>query len=307
MKNVLIIGGSYFVGRVFVEELLKEKGYSVYVLNRGRIPIKKEGVNEIVCDRHDTELVKTSLPALDWHAVVDFCAYTAEDIRSMISVLPEGRVRQYIFISTASIYEKTRELPVREDASKLTGPQPELGPFADYGYKKWLSEIELEKQCGEKDIRYTVIRPAFIYGKYNYAPRESYFFDLITSNSPIVIPENDLPLFSFVSVWDTAKIITGCLESDDVLNRAFNAAADDLVSYRWLVEVLETVSEKKLAVEERSVDSIIEKQVPLPFPLDEHLVYSGALIQGCLDFQYTGFLEGMKETYRFYLIGKGLS
>ena len=43
MKNVLIIGGSYFVGRVFVEELLKEQGYSIYVLNRGRIPIRKEG------------------------------------------------------------------------------------------------------------------------------------------------------------------------------------------------------------------------------------------------------------------------
>jgi nucleoside-diphosphate-sugar epimerase len=306
MKNVLIIGGSYFVGRVFVEELLKKQGYSIYVLNRGRIPIKKEGVTEIVCDRHDTGLVETSLPDLEWHAVVDFCAYTAEDIRGMISVLPADKVRQYIFISTSSIYEKTWDFPVREDAAKLTGPQPELGPFADYGYNKWLSEIELEKQCGEKDISYTVIRPAFIYGKYNYAPRESYFFDLITEGKPVVIPENDLPLFSFVSVWDTAGIIIGCLKSSDVLNRAFNAAADDLVSYRRLVEVLETVSEKKLTVEELSVDEILEKQVPLPFPIDEHLVCSGSLIQECLDFQYTGFLEGMKETYRFYLIGKGL-
>ena len=90
------------------------------------------------------------------------------------------------------------------------------------------------------------------------------------------------------------------------MNRAFNAAAGDLVSYRRLVEVLETVSEKKLKVEEMCVDEITEKQVPLPFPVDEHLVYSGALIQECLDFKYTGFLEGMKETYRFYRIGKGL-
>ena len=88
--------------------------------------------------------------------------------------------------------------------------------------------------------------------------------------------------------------------------RAFNAAAGDLVSYRRLVEVLETVSEKKLKVEEMSVDEIMEKQVPLPFPINEHLVYSGALIQEFLDFKYTGFLEGMKETYRFYRIGKGL-
>jgi 2'-hydroxyisoflavone reductase len=306
MKNVLVIGGSYFLGRVFVEELLKMGGYSIHVLNRGRIPIRKEGVSEIVCDRHDTAKVRSSLPGLEWHAVVDFCAYTAEDIQGMVSSLPRGRVRQYIYISTASVYEKTWDIPVREEAPKLTGPQPELGPFADYGYNKWLAETELEKQCGNGDIKFTIIRPAFIYGKYNYAPRESYFFDLITEGKPVIVPENNLPLFSFVSVWDTALITAGCLESGAVHGRAFNASAPELVSYRRLVEVFETVTEKELDVEEMSVEDIIEKQVPLPFPLDEHLVYSGALIQECLDFRYTGFLDGMRETYRCYLAGKGL-
>ncbi|MFA4910212.1 MAG: hypothetical protein WC649_04135 [Desulfobacteria bacterium] len=55
MKNILIIGGSYFVGRVFVEELVKEAGYSIYVVNRGNVPLNMEGVHEIVCDRNDVD------------------------------------------------------------------------------------------------------------------------------------------------------------------------------------------------------------------------------------------------------------
>jgi hypothetical protein len=67
-----------------------------------------------------------------------------------------------------------------------------------------------------------------------YAPGESYFFDLIIEEKPVIVPKNDLPLFSFVSVWDTALITAGCLESSDVHGRAFNAAAPDLVSWRAL-------------------------------------------------------------------------
>jgi hypothetical protein len=55
-----------------------------------------------------------------------------------------------------------------------------------------------------------------------------------------------------------------------------------------------------------AVEQINEEQFPLPFPLNEHLIYSGALSQGILGFQYTSFLGGMRETYRYYLIGRGL-
>ena len=42
-------------------------------------------------------------------------------------------------------------------------------------------------------------------------------------------------------------------------------------------------------------------------PLDEHLVYSGTLVQSIMDFSYTPFVEGMRETYRYYRTGHGLS
>ena len=307
MKNILVLGGSYFVGRVFVEELLKLDGYKVYVLNRGNIPIRRGEVTEIVCDRHDRDGMKRLLPDVEWCAVVDFCAYTAEDISSTLSVLLPGKAGQYIYVSTCSVYAPTHELPVGEHAEKLTGPQPELGPFADYGFNKWQAELELERRTEELGIPFTSIRPAFIYGKYNYAPRESYFFDLIVNDNAITIPAENLSLFSFVSVWDVARILLGCLENEGSFNRAFNASAEELVSYRWLVEVFESILGREVLTQEKSIEEIEEMQVPLPFPLTEHLIYSGKLIQSILDFSYTPLLEGMRETYRYYRIGRGLS
>lgn len=307
MKNILIIGGSYFAGRVFVEELLKEKDYSIYVLNRGNIPIRREEVKEIVCDRHDLDEMRRLLPDIDWCAVVDFCAYAPEDISSILSVLPADRIGQYIYISTCSVYSRTSELPIREEAPKLTGAQPELGPFANYGFNKRCAELELENLALEHGMPFTSIRPAFIYGKYNYAPRESYFFDLIVKGEPISIPKDNLALFSFVSVWDVARIILGCLENKESFNRAFNASAEELLSYRRLMDVFEIITGKELLIQEKTIEEIEKSQIPLPFPLDEHLIYSGTLIRSIVDFTYTPFVDGMGETYRYYRIGHGLS
>jgi nucleoside-diphosphate-sugar epimerase len=306
MRDVLILGGSYFVGRVFLEELLKRGGYRIHVLNRGNIPIRRDEVVEIVCDRHDLEGMKSLLPSKEWHTVVDFCAYTREDIAGSLSVLTADRIGRYLYISTASVYAHTSDLPIGEDAPKLTGPQPELGPIADYGYNKWLAELELRSTCDESGVSHISIRPAIIYGKYNYAPRESYFFDLIVKDEPIVIPENGLSLFSFVSVWDVARIIIGCMEKDFTTGQAFNASSGDLVSYDRLVQVFEKVTGKRLRVEHRSVEEIDNLQIPLPFPLIEHLVYDGTRVQKALDFQYTSLLNGMGEAYRYYKLGRGL-
>lgn len=304
MKNVLVIGGSYFAGRVFVEELAKESDYCIYVLNRGSRPLNMEGVTEIVCDRNNAAQLKENIPSEKWDAVVDFCAYYPNDIEGTLSALSQHDVGQYIYISTSSVYKETLTIPVMEDAPKLAETQPELGPYSDYAFNKWLSEVRLMELCAGMNIPYTSLRPAIIYGKYNYAPRESYFFDLIHQNKTIALPDNLLPLFTFVSVWDVARIIIACIGNEKAFDRAFNLAAPDLVSYRRLIEVLGEIMEKKIRVRTMSVKAIDERKIPLPFPLDNHLIYSGALIQQVLSIEYTPFVEGMRKTYQFY-VGSG--
>ena len=300
MKNILILGGSYFAGRVFVEELLKESDYDIFVFNRGHVPLNMAGVTEIVGDRRNEAEIVKGMPLMDWHAVIDFCGEAEGDIAKMLEFLP-SKIDHYVYISTTSIYENTTNLPVSEDAPKLSGPQPELGPLAaGYAFNKWLCERKLQFECPRRGIAYTCLRPVIIYGPYNYAPRETYFFDLISNNEPVIVPDNDLPLFNFLYVVDLAKIIQECIGNRDVFNQAFNVCSEQLVSYQGLMDAFEKVCSKKISIRKLSVPEIEEMQIPLPFPLDSHLVYSGTKLQRLLAFEYTSIEDGMKSTYDYY-------
>ena len=299
-KNILIIGGSYFYGRLFTETMARDGGYRICIVNRGNNPLNIGDVKEIVCDRKDLSGLKKRLPQLKWDAVVDFCAYTPLDAQCLLSALSKKQIRQYVLISTVSIYGNTRDLPIDEDSAKLTGPQPELGPAARYGYDKLLTEQFVASHCRQHQIPYTILRPAIIYGKYNYAPRERCFFDLIASNKTIILPEIDLPLFQFVSVWDAVRILRLCIGNPETFGRAFNLSGPDLVSYGRLVEVIESVTGLETKTRYMSATAIDDMRVPLPFPLNGHLIYNGSRIQRSLVFSYMSFMEGMQRTWEWY-------
>ena len=299
MKKVLVIGGSYFAGRVFVEELRKKKDVEIHIFNRGHLRLGFDGVTEHRGDREDAAQIRSAIPEQDWDAVVDFCGYNPSHIEKMIANVP-GKINQYIFISTTTVCQNSWELPIQEDAPKLSGPQPEMGSMANYGYDKWLAECALRQAGVRGGIAYTVLRPAIIYGFYNYAPRERYFFDLLREGKPLVIPQGGLALFSFIWVVDMAQLLIRCIGEEKVYNQDFNLSSDELVSYPRIVEVLEEITGKKIDVVYKSVDYINKEQIPLPFPLDEHLVYSGSKLQRLFNFDYTPFKTGMREAFEYY-------
>ena len=142
--------------------------------------------------------------------------------------------------------------------------------------------------------------PTFIYGKYNYAPREGYFFDLLEGDKTIILPDNELALFTFVAVWDVARAIIGCIGNQEAYAKAYNLCSEDLVSYQRLMEVLRIVTDKPIGTETMSIERIEAQGIPLPFPIDEHLVYSGTRITKDMGFSYMPFLEGMMATYAWY-------
>lgn len=298
MKNIIIIGGSYFAGRIFVEELIKTKEYNIHVFNRGNVPLKKKIV-ELKGDRENTEDIKSRIPDMNWDVLVDFCAYNPDHISNMINFLP-GSLKHYIFISTTTIYENVLELPVTEDAPKVTAPQPELGPYADYGYNKWLSECRLKEECAKKGIEFTVLRPSIIYGEYNYAPRESWFFDLIRDEKPLIVPEPGLALFNFVYVVDLARILIKSILNENMYNQGLNVASEELVSYPRIYDVLKNISKKDFETIAMDFETINSKMIQMPFPPDIHLIYSGKKLQDILGFKFTSFINGMKNTYDYY-------
>jgi len=310
VKKILIIGGSYFFGRVFVETLLEKGGCEITVLNRGKIPFRNPAVKEIVCDRRDAGLMAGKLAASEWDAVIDFCAYTADDIQILMQALSRSQLSRYILISTASVYaEQGPAVPLTEEAPLLNSPLPGDEDYGGYVWNKLQAEQAAAGICTGRGTDWTILRPAVIFGKFNYAPRESWFFEKIIAGEKIVIPgtEGDgtsVPQYSFVSVWDAAVLTAWCLDSPETRGQCFNLAAPEKISYGTLIETFSEASGIDLNVERLSVQQTLN--LPIPFPPDRSLLYSGARISELSGINYTDFNSAMKRTWELYLIGHGI-
>jgi 2'-hydroxyisoflavone reductase len=299
MKNVLVLGGSYFCGRVFIETLNRLGGSHISVFNRGNIPIGLTSVSEFHGDREKANDISENLPERHWDVVVDFCAYSAEHIESLLDNL-RGSIDHYILISTTSVYTGNSEVPLKENADKVEYLQPELGDFADYGFHKWRAERALKQHCVLRNIAYTILRPAIIYGRYNYAPRESYFFDAIIDGETVIVPEWAPARFSFVWVDDVAQIILCCFQNKKVYGQAFNLSGPESVSYEDLVSLIQTACDKPFNIMRMPIDQIVREQIALPYPPDTYLLYDGAAIQLAIEFEYTPLVQGMSRTWQHY-------
>lgn len=296
-KNILVIGGSYFIGRIFVQQLSGMNGYSVHVLNRGRIPLNIPGVFEYKSNRRELGTLKKALPRLTYDAVIDFCATFPNDVASLLENLP-GKVKQYIFISSCSVYEHSHDYPKIEDSPKLSAYGP--GPVGEYAFHKCLLEAEAKDICSRKNIPLTILRPTYVYGPYNYCLGESYFFDLLLSGKPIPAPLDSLSLFQLVYIKDIVQILLGCIGNSEVFESEFILSSPECISYGKLMDVLSGLTDRELDTEVYSMKEMEEKNILLPFPLDHHELFSGQNIARMLNFSYTPFAAGVQETFHFY-------
>lgn len=300
-KQVLVIGGSYFAGRVHA--ILTSRGDSgdgdihLHVVNRGNYPLNLQNVTQYVCDRHDTEKLVQVLPEdLVFDAVVDFCAYEPNDISSVVNALG-SRIKQYIFISTCSVYDPVGNSIKTEGDPMLSNFSG--GVVSDYVMKKCLLEIELTNVCSSHNLPYTILRPTFIYGPFNYAPRESYFIKKIVENDPIPVPTDATGRFSFVYVMDVADIINLSIANPKAYNEIFNLSGND-ETYETFLKMLEICNGGAFATTPVTVKQVIDENIPLPFPLNNDELYSGKKVEDVFGYKYTSFETGMKKTFSVF-------
>ncbi len=289
--NILIIGGTYFLGKAFVERACKE--HKLTLFNRGSREIKAEG---IVCyrgDRHDRKALQKIEGKYD--VIVDFCAYEAGDIRLMAEQL-KGRFAQYIFISTCDVYRKgtgeilTEESPLEERSFP--------GPEGAYIAGKVALEKELSLCATELGFAYTSIRPAFIYGENNYAPREGIYFHWIEKAGQILHPADATGEFQMVYAEDCAEAILRVCGDEQAYGQAYNVCGTEGVTYELWKEVLERAVEKPFECIALDVAQVYEKQIPLPFPLraEESEHYDGGKVKE-LGVSYIDLAKGIRRCY----------
>lgn len=298
-KKILVIGGSAFVGRIFsIQTSKREEEFELHVVNRGHYPLNLENVKEYKCDRHTPHTLARILPDIVFDALVDFCAYTPGEIQSLLGVLG-GRIKQYIFFSTASVYAPL-DHSIKRESDPVVQQAEGDSPVSDYIYNKLLLERELIEGCGAAGIPYTIFRPTFIYGPFNYAPRESYFIELIARKYTVPVPVDATAKFSFVYVFDVADAVLLTIGDSRAYDNVFNLAGPERITYERLLADFERFNGGPFQTSEVTVQQALDEHIPLPFPLTDDDLCSGEKFRDTFHFSYTPFAEGMEKTFKIF-------
>jgi nucleoside-diphosphate-sugar epimerase len=293
--KILVIGGSYFLGRVFV--MCAAPDHEVTVVNRGTYSVENLGVKQIKGDRKDIALWKSITE--DYDVVVDFCAYGEGDISTVLSNIT-GTVGHYIFISTVDVYEHG-SFDLKSEGYKFESREIP-GETGDYIRGKIALENELKSECATRNIKYTILRPSIIYGPFNYAPRESVYIQLIVQNNLLPHIVETEGKFQLVYVKDVANAILKCITNDKAYDNIYNISGDEILDYDGFYQSLKEVADIKFTEIPMTATTAQSQNLPLPFPLSEMEAEITDNSKGKTDLGiiYTPINDGMARTYNAF-------
>lgn len=218
-KKVLILGGTGFLGPALVHAA-RERGHEVTLFNRGKTrPGLFPDVEKLRGDRNDD---LKALEGRTWDAVIDTSGYFPRVVKASAELLAPN-VKQYLFISTVSVYAQT-DLAGMDETGKLselpagTDPQTEKVTNETYGPLKAMSETAVEAAMPG---RTTIIRPGLIVGPDDPTDRFTYWPVRIDAGGETIAPGTGADPVQFIDVRDLAEWCIHCVENGTV--GVFNA------------------------------------------------------------------------------------
>ncbi|MFH0989947.1 MAG: SDR family oxidoreductase [bacterium] len=243
--KVLFIGGSGTISTAVSRQAIV-KEYQLYLLNRGLRSEPLPGSHSLIADIHKPEEVRSVLQDLNFDVVVDWIAYTPDDIERDLTLF-RGRVKQYVFISSASAYQKPLTHYI------ITESTPLHNPYWEYSRNKIACEDRLMRAYREEGFPVTIVRPSFTYdrnfpiaiggsGCYTIADR-------LSNGRPIIVHGDGSSLWVMTHAEDFARGFLGLLGNTRALGHAFHITSDEVLTWN---QIYQTIAEA-LGVEAKIV------------------------------------------------------
>ncbi len=305
MARALVIGGTLFIGRALVDQLLA-RGDDVVIMHRGSGTPFGTLVGEIQCDRNDVTAVRAALAHRRFDVVYDNVydwqrGTTADQVMAAAGAVASGNLRRYVFTSSIAVYGEGGEY--NEDAQLVASDYPN-----PYSAQKAESERALFDAHRRNAFPVTTLRPAFIYGPHNPFEREAFFWDRLLAGRPIVVPEDGLRTMQWVHVRDVARAAVLAADNDDAIGRAYNLASYPPVTQLEFVQLLANIAGKRAHVVHIRRETIQQLGGQLFVPPHYFGVYLdipaitvlGDRTRAELGLQLTRLEEGLRETYAWY-------
>ena len=230
--RVLFIGGTGVISSACTELALR-RGIDLYLLNRGQsVRLVPGGARSIIADIRDIEGTRAALGGLTFDAVVDWIAFTPDQVQADIDLF-RGRTGQYIFISTASAYAKpVLSLPITEST-------PLANPFWDYSRNKIAGEDLLVAAFRNEGFPAVIVRPSHTYDRTKLPCAGGYTsIARMRAGKPVVVHGDGTSTWVLTHHTDFAKGFVGLLGNPHTLGEAFHITSDDVLTWDQIYRIL---------------------------------------------------------------------
>ncbi len=230
--KVLFIGGTGIISSACAE-LAVQQGIDLYFLNRGSSTRPTPpGVKVLQGDIRQPGSVTAALGELSFDSVVDWVAFTTDQVQSDIELF-RSRTRQYVFISSASAYQKPPSfLPILEST-------PLHNPFWQYSRNKAACEALLESAGRQEGFPFTIVRPSHTYdrtllpfdGGYTIVAR-------MRAGKPVIVHGDGTSLWTLTHHRDFAVGFVGLLGNPHANGHSFHITSDERLSWNQIYTIV---------------------------------------------------------------------
>lgn len=302
--KILVIGGTLFIGRQLVADLLKA-GHEVAVLHRKPKHDFGKKVGNIIADRNDSESLKKALAGKSFDIVYDNVydwerGTTAAHVEATARAV-SSRLHRYVLMSSVAAYGDG--LNHHEGDALAPDDHPEA-----YVRNKAMSERALFRMHQRNGFPAVTLRPPFIYGPGNPFYREAFFWDRLRENRPIILPGDGRRLMQFVHVKDLVGACLRVIETPEAVGHAFNIANPKPLTQVETVEAIARAAGKQPKFVRIPRERILRAG---GHPMGPKLYFAEYFdlpaitmvvnkAQRVLKFKPIDFDAGLKETYRWY-------
>ncbi|WP_436345376.1 NAD-dependent epimerase/dehydratase family protein [Natronorubrum sp. FCH18a] len=238
MDTALVIGGTRFIGRHLVEELL-EHGYDVTLLNRGNHenPFESDDrVARVEGDRTNDSVLEAAATTVDPDAVFDCVAYYPKDVRAATGIFADCEA--YVYISSGAAYGR-EDIPKREDETPLescTSDQAVDDAYESYGNRKAEGDRAVVA-AAERGTRAMSVRPPIVYGPHDYTERLDWWIDRVNRFDRVVVPGDGTNVWHRAYVEDVASALRIVAERGEA-GEAYNVGDRRLVTLEEMGELI---------------------------------------------------------------------
>jgi nucleoside-diphosphate-sugar epimerase len=231
--KVLFIGGTGNIS-TSVSKLAVSRGVELHLLNRGKRTSGITGTKSMSGDITDPA-ISAVLKDHFWDVVVNWIAYTEQDIERDYKLF-RGKTKQYVFISSASAYQRPLSHPI------ITESTPLANPFWQYSRNKIACEMKLNAFYRDDNFPVTIVRPSLTYDTVIPVPiggwNQYTVVDRMKKGKKIIVHGDGSSLWTNTHAEDFAKGFVGLLGHQQAIGQSFHITSDELLTWNQIHEAL---------------------------------------------------------------------